>query len=276
MRSAMLSWLCVLVIVAAAATGAARLPHALRNIDEYRVTHVVVTGTRLLDPQEALDVSGIGSDASIFDDFETWRIALLEHPLILDARIERELPSRVRLHIIETEPLALARTPELRAVDARGLLLPVRAGLTDLDLPVLTTQSTLSNIEGTGAAALRSFSRIDDDASLALLRVLQRMRELDAGMLAAVSEVRPATSGGAVLRMRAPRDVEILLQPEPEPAQLHRARLVLAHLASTGELIAGGAASTGIQLDARFRDQIVVAMTKNTRTAPGSAGTVTR
>jgi hypothetical protein len=270
MRSALLVWLAVLATAGVAAAAASRIPSALRSLEEYRVTHVVVTGTTLLTPEDALDASGIGGGASVFDDFEVWRASLLEHPLVVDASVERELPARIHLKITETRPLALVRTPELRAVDARALLLPLRPGAADLDLPLLMTEPALRRIEGTGAAARRSFSRVDDAPTLALLHVLAVLADIDPEMFAAISEARPAPRGGAVLRMRAPRDIEILLPAEPDRGQLQRARLVLAHLAVTGEL------QPGVRLDARFRDQIVVAPKPYDRVAAGAAGTARR
>src|SRR5918996_4954419 len=117
-------WLVFSTVAALLTTAAATAPELLRRFDSFRVDRVEIRGTRYLAPYDALVQSGITRKSNVFDDFEPWRQRLLKHALIIDASIERQLPGTVRVEITETEPLALARTPELKAVDARARALP--------------------------------------------------------------------------------------------------------------------------------------------------------
>src|SRR5688500_5826157 len=80
---------------------AAGAPNVLRRWDAFTVEHVEVRGTRYLAAYDALVQSGITRESNVFDDFAPWRSKLLEHPLVLDAKIERHLPNTIRVAITE-------------------------------------------------------------------------------------------------------------------------------------------------------------------------------
>jgi cell division protein FtsQ len=132
------------IVIACAAllvTCAAFAPWLLRRWSAFDVMRVEVEGARHLSAATAVAASGIRRTSSVFDDPAPWREALLTHPLVADAYIERRLPNTIVLRITETTPVAFARTPELRAIDARGRVLPANPAADDMDLPVLTEQS---------------------------------------------------------------------------------------------------------------------------------------
>ena len=131
-------WIVFSTVAALLTTAAATAPEVLRRFDSFRVHRVEIRGTRYLAPYDALMQSGISKKSNVFDDFEPWRQRLLQHPMIVDATIQRQLPGTVRVEITETEPLALARTPELTAVDARARALPLDPAIAKLDVPLLS------------------------------------------------------------------------------------------------------------------------------------------
>lgn len=245
-------WLLVLLVTVLATGLAAAAPNALRRMRSFHVQQVEVTGARYLSPQEAVAATGISPTSSVFDDFTTWRAALLRHPLVLDVEVTRRLPFTVVLHVTETRPVAFAAFPELRPVDARGRLLDIDPTRVPLDLPLLAAApgkpagSTLTN-----AAALRA------------LATLGRVAELEPALFALASEVAPLRTG-VKLTLREPPGALLLLPDSPDAAQLHLARLALADVGGgrpdttgTGEL------SRLRRIDARFGEQIVVALTPN-------------
>ena len=140
-----------LLAVALVLAAATQSPRAFRHMESFRVGQVEVHGTRYLAPAEVLNAAGIGPASSVWDDEDAWVAALRSHPMIRDARVERKLPSTLRVTVLETEPVALARTPTLRAVDSAGRVLPVEPEAAGLDLPVLADltgielDGTLSN-----------------------------------------------------------------------------------------------------------------------------------
>ncbi len=233
-------WLVAVSAVGALTVAAAQAPRWLRRADAFRVRRVDVVGTRYTEPQKVLAASGIGRSASIFDDPAPWRARLLRLPLVTGVDIERRLPSAIVIRITEAEPVALARTPDLVPVDARGAVLVVPPG-TDLDLPVLGV-----------SARVGADGRLADAVAVGMAATLDRIRTLEPALAAQVSEARPAGGGGVLLVLRQAGFVASVAA-EPTAASLEHLRAALADVAARGELPRLAA------IDARFADQIVVA-----------------
>jgi hypothetical protein len=269
MKSALVSWSGVLLVAVLVGTGAALAPDALRRVDEFQVTRVVVHGATNIEPDEAVAASGIVTGASLFEDEAAWIDALLEHPLVRAARVERELPATLHLHVVETMPFALVQVPELRVVDARGNVLPIRTDGVDLDLPIVMTRAQVAAREAAAAPRVRPYLRITDEPTLRTLRLLEALDTLDAELFALVSDARPLRAEGVQLALRAPDGLLITLALPLEREQLRALRLTLAHLG------AADSASLHAHVDARFRGQIIVAPVTHgqaRRMNTGSAG----
>ena len=242
-------WLLVLVVVALSTAAAVPAPRLLRRMESFHVQHVEVTGARYLSPEEAVAASGITPTSSVFDDFEPWRAALRRHPMVLDVTVERRLPATVVLRVHETRPLAFARSPELRPVDARGRLLTADPRLGELDLPVLVHASTT-----------RRDVELDDERSLRALRALGRIADLEPALFEIASEVE-ALPDGVRLVLREPAGAEILLPSEPDADRLHRLRLALADVSAPRTDSTTTAELPRLRrIDARYREQMVVAL----------------
>lgn len=242
-------WLLVLGITAVATAAAVPAPRMLRRMESFHVQHVEVTGARYLSPGEAVAASGITPTSSVFDDFEAWRSALRRHPMVLDVAIERRLPATVVLRVRETQPLAFARLPDLRAVDARGRLLTADPRTGALDLPILVHQSTT-----------RRDVELSDERSLRALHALGRVAELEPALLEIASEVE-ALPDGVRLVLREPEGAEILLPADPDADRLHRLRLALADVSAVrGDSTTLAELPRLRRIDARYREQMVVAL----------------
>ncbi len=234
-------------------------PHYLRRLEAFRVTQVEVTGTRYLEPYDAMMASRIGPRSSVFDDPTPWRDSLRAHPLVADAHVARRPPGTVRIHVIEADPVALARTPALRPVDVRGRVLPIDPAAGELDLPVLATPVERSEEGHADARSVRT------------LQGLVALRSIEPTIWAWVSE---AHAGDAHMRLilRWPRNAELLLGLPVDAGRLDEIRLVLADLAAAGDGSLAGAEAAGARLarlqriDARFQDQVVVSLDVQRRT----------
>ncbi len=237
----LLHWVGSLVLVGALTALAAAAPRWLRRADTFRVRRVDVVGTRYLEPHAVLAASGIGPRASVFDDPAPWRARVLRLPMITDATIERRLPSSLVIRVTEAAPVALARTPDLVPVDARGAVLPIPPGSADLDLPVLDVD-----------AQVGADNRLATPAAVALAHTVDVLGRLDRTFAQRVSEAQPLTGGGVRLVLRDPR-LEALVPAEPTAATLEHLQAALADVNTRGELYRVS------RLDARFVDQIVVA-----------------
>jgi cell division protein FtsQ len=249
------------IVIACAAllvTCAAFAPWLLRRWSAFDVMRVEVEGARHLSAATAVAASGIRRTSSVFDDPAPWREALLTHPLVADAYIERRLPNTIVLRITETTPVAFARTPELRAIDARGRVLPANPAADDMDLPVLTHRTRVS---ATGIA--------EDEATLRAAVFLDDVRRHEPGLLSWISEIGAA--GDAVrLVLRNATDAEVLVPAKPAPERLRELLLTLGDLSLVPVVAVSDSAPQNAatptylsrvrRIDVRFHDQIVVAL----------------
>jgi hypothetical protein len=238
-------------------------PLLFRRSDAFDVQRVEIVGARHLDVRSAVGAAGIRGDASVFSDEAEWLRGLLEHPLVVDARIERRVPHTIVLHITESTPIAFARTPELRPIDYRGRVLPIDPIGIDLDLPVLLTRTRLS-----------AGDRVADAETLRLAAFLDQLHRVEPGLLDWVSEAG-VIADDVRLVLRTARDTEVLLPAEVAPERLRELHYTLAALASARP-VAARQATTGERrseraelsrvrhIDVRFHDQIVVAMDEGT------------
>jgi cell division septal protein FtsQ len=235
-------WLVVTFIAATTTVAAAAAPRYLRDMDSFRAERVEVLGTRFMPPDQALAASGITSRSSVFDDQEAWRAALLKRALVRDVHIERVLPSTLRITITEAEPIALVPTPELRAVDARGKVLPIDLASAGLDLPIL------DRLTGAGPDGV-----VSNPGTLLLVEELNRIRATEPALVARISEMRLAT-GGFRLMLRKPVNGEALISADADATRLHEIELAFADLAARNEL------QHLRRLDGRFHEQVIVAL----------------
>lgn len=222
-------------------SAAASAPAVLRRFNAFTVQHVEIRGTRYLAPYDALVQSGITKRSSVFDDFAPWRARLLKHPMIVDARIERRLPNTIRVTITETDPTAMARTPDLTLVDARAKALPLDPSVVDVDVPILTMRSHPN--------ALGEFA---DAPTRDVIGVLAALQQHDARLFSWVSQAGPMRDHGVRLELRSPAGAEALVSSNPRALRLNELQVALADLAARGEL------TSLKRIDARFHDQIVV------------------
>jgi hypothetical protein len=249
-------------------------PLGLRRFNGFRVQRVEVVGARYLTAEAAAAASGITTASNIFDDATPWIDALLSHPLVVEASVERRLPGTIRLHVSESKPVAFARTPELRAIDELGRVLPADPAADGMDLPVLALQTRVS---AAGRAA--------DSATIRIAAFLGLVGRTEPGLLGWISEV--GVHHDAIrLVLRNATDAEVLVPAGPTPLRLRELHLTLAELATPryaaaatdrsgaqapGANASGAAADSTTRvlepelarvrrIDGRFNDQIVVAL----------------
>jgi hypothetical protein len=250
------SRIALVVLCAAGLIGAATAaPLGLRRLDLFHVARVEVTGARHLDVEEAVAASGISAMSNLFEDPAVWRAALLRQPLVAGVSIERRVPDTILLHVRESQPVAFARTPELRPIDETGRVLPVDPAAGDLDLPVLDCDTRVS---------ADGFAR--DAETLRAVRFLGIVGRLQPALLGRISEV--GAYGDAVrVVLRNATDAEILVTAEPTAERLAELQYTLADLSaprfagdSTHVRDAGIELARVKRIDGRFHDQIVVGL----------------
>jgi cell division protein FtsQ len=220
-------------------------PSAFRRMDTFRVRRVQVFGTHFLPADVALRTSGITRQSNVFNDFGPWVQALEKHSLIAHARIERELPSTLRIYVEEEQPFALtagAGAGELIVVAADGEVLPIDPSAVDLDLPIINAPASAPKV-----AQSRLQSALD---------VLMRVKNAEPAMYGWISEVQPVGANEVILRLRSPAGAEARLPASPDSVKLRQLRTALADLAARHDI------DRLLRIDARYSDQIVVAFTQ--------------
>jgi len=195
----------------------------LREMDFFRVRRVVIEGARYAAPDEIVSRLRVDTTASIWDDVAPLVARVKEHPQVREVRIGRRLPGTLVVRVTENPPVALVNSPRgLVVTDASGESLPVDPTRTDVDLPVLASRDTL------------------------LLRLLGEVRAYSPALFARVSEVRRGARGDIIFvlpehRILALADVTAERLTDVIPVELDLARRAL----------------TVVELDLRFRDQVV-------------------
>lgn len=234
---------------------AAGAPLVLRHFATFRVERVEVVGTHLLPAAEAVRASGISTASNVFDDVEVWRDSLCQHPLVADVQIGRRLPHTVVLDITETTPVALARTPELRPVDAHAHVLPVDPATVDMDLPIL---DAASQVDAAGTVA--------DEVSRHQVALLVLIGKTEPAILGWISDVSSTAAGDFRLTLRVAPRAEVLLPGTVDAIRLRELNLALADLTARSEL------PRLRRIDARFAGQLVVDLARTSRLRSGAGG----
>ena len=247
--------LAVLGAAGALAAGGAAFPWwgppVLREVGWFDAARIEVSGARLLAPHEVVSASGVRIGASIWTEPAAWEAALLRHPVIERATVERRLPATLRIRVVEKRPVALVAAGALRPATAAGELLPVDPVRVPVDLPLAGT-------------APDSASRVTDPAVLRLLAEAARLADADPVLMSRVSELAAGPEEGTVRLVLAHPRAEVLLPAGAAGAGLAQLRATLDDVGR--RLQPEGRA----RVDARFADQVVVRLPPPRSRTPNS------
>jgi cell division protein FtsQ len=200
-------------------------PRALAQLAFFRVRKVEIVGLRYADPAEVLARLHVDTSRSVWDPLPPLAARAAGHPGVAHAEVTRRLPGTLVVSVTERRPVALVPSgTALRAVDERGVLLPVDPSRTPVDVPVVMATPR-------------------DAAVYHLLGLMQR----DAPRLyARISSIR-TTGGGemllqvADLSVRTMTSVTLARLSDIDPVERDLARRQLR----------------AAELDLRYRDQVI-------------------
>lgn len=236
-RAAFLGALLILGLGTAAALWGRDL---LAELPYFTVQRIEVTGATLVAPDSVVEMAAIAPRRSVFEDFGDVEGVLERHPLIAEASVRRHGWRALRLVIREVEPIALVSLEELRAVRDDGTPLPIQLAGTPLDLPIVTDPAGLDSSSG----------RVTGPAAIAL-GTFARLRALDPGLAAVISDFGMSEGGGLVAHLLPSQPARRLALPaEVNETLIRRIRAALADLRGRGTIAR--------LVEARFADQIVV------------------
>lgn len=196
----------------------------LQSMEFFRVRRVEIEGLRYAAPDAIVSRLRVDTLASVWDDVTPLEARVAEHPQVRSVRIRRKLPGTLVVVVTENPPVALVSTARgLVVTDANGDSLPVDPTTMDVDLPVLARKDSL------------------------LLRLLGETQAEEPALFARVSEASRSGRGEIVLVL-------------PEFRILADSAVTIARLAEVlpVELDAARRNWQPVELDLRFRDQVIV------------------
>lgn len=217
------------------------------------VTSVDVQGVRYLDAARIRALSKVSPGADLLTlNLERARQSLLLHPRIAQAEVRRAWPRRIRITVVERNPVMLVQHGVPWEVDSAGVLLAPLANGVVADAPLL------SGPDFSRAPAGTHVLTTDVRRGLAWVRALAaRELQLD-GQL---SEVDVSDPGSTALVLMSGTRVLTPAWP-PDTRTLSALRVVLADLQHRGTLAQ--------EVDLRFQNQVIVRPVKPDPEASGA------
>lgn len=199
-------------------------PRALRHLAFFRVRKIEVNGLRYTPASEVLARLKVDTTRSVWDPLAPLAARVMEHPQVESATVSRKLPGTLVVDVTERRPVALVPIgAELRAVDERGVTLPLDPSRTPVDAPVVTAPRAAG-----------------------VYHLLGQMQREAPALYARISSIRPAGSGELLVQVadvpvRTMTSVTLARLSDIEPVERDLARRQLR----------------AAELDLRYRDQVI-------------------
>ena len=123
-------------------------PSVLSRLAFFHVRRVEIVGTRYTRTAELLALLKVDTMQSVWQPMEPLADRLADHPLVASVVVERQLPGRLAVRVVEREPVALvAGGSALQPADGFGHRLPIDPVKAPLDLPLAASaDSTLLSV----------------------------------------------------------------------------------------------------------------------------------
>lgn len=188
-------------------------PKLLSRLDFFRVRKVEVLGLRYTPAAEVLSRLHVDTTRSVWDPVEPLAARVAAHPQIASAVVTRKLPGTLVVDVVERRPVALvAIGNQLRAVDERGVTLPLDPSKTAVDAPVVTAPAREPAVYHLLGALQREapqlYARISSVRSVGAGELLLQVadlpvRTMTSVTLARLSDIEPVERDLAKRQLRA-------------------------------------------------------------------------
>lgn len=215
-----------------------------RDSDTLYIRHIEVLGDlRHITKDEVVRLAGIGPNDKLFSiSLKTVTKNILGYPWIAEARVRREFPDTIQIHVTERDAVALLQAGGLYYVDAEGKVFKRLAAEEDADYPVIT---------GFGREFATRYPQL---SKIYLKRTLAFLRDLKGGSFYAarpISEIRfDPVFGYTVYTLQDPLEIYYGLNDIPEKQlklekfaqsrQFDSARFVRLDLDARGKIVTRG------------------------------------
>ncbi len=187
-------------------------PQTLSHLEFFRLRKVEIRGVRYTPIEEVLRRLGVDTTRSVWDPLAPLAERVRTHPEVEDVTVTRQLPGTLVIDVTERRPVALVPRPEgLRAVDERGIQLPLDASRTPVDAPVVTAAPSTAAVYHLLGAMQRNephlYARISSIRASGNEFVLDvaglSVRALTSVSLARLSDIQPVERDLARRQLRA-------------------------------------------------------------------------
>jgi len=217
------------------------------------VTKVVVEGTRVVNVHEILQLAHVKPGSKMYDlDLMIIQKDVVSHHFLKDAVVERDLPSTLKITVVERSPIAMVKGDELLYLDADGVVLPHSISQELFDLPMI------SNVSPDVKLSVGSLVQHPDVAEA--LSILATAKLVNKELYHLISEVRLRNNGDLVF-YTTDGGVPVLFGRGNQAAKLLR-------LEAFWNDVVRGEGTKGLRyIDLRYDDQVVVEWTSNAKTS---------
>ena len=98
-----------------------------------------IYGNKILSVEEILDLANISNNKSLLKiDLISIQEKIQIHPYVKIAHLSREFPNQININIKERVPLAYLNLDEYLVIDNDGIIMPLRNGIIEFNIPTLT------------------------------------------------------------------------------------------------------------------------------------------
>lgn len=214
------------------------------------VTKIVVAGNRVVDTNEILQLAHVKPGARMYDlDLMVIRKDVVSHHFLKDVVVERDLPSTLRITVIERTPLAMLNNEDMAYLDADGVVLPHSVSQELFDLPLI------SNVPS--GVTLSPGVIVQEHDLIEALDILTTAKLVSKELYHLISEIR-LRNGGDLMLYTAEAAVPVIFGHGDAADKLVR-------LETFWNTIVRERGTLNLQyIDLRYHDQVVVRWNKNT------------
>ena len=208
------------------------------------VRHVSVAGNNVVATNEILQLAHVEPGARLYDlDLMLVQKDVMSHYFLKDVIVERDLPSTVRITVVERTPVAMISGADLRYLDPEGVVLPHSVSGELFDLPLISGIP-----EGVSVDVGNTILHPDIREAL---NILSTAKLVSSELFHLISEIR-LRNGGDLMLYTAEAGIPILYGRGNAAAKLVRLQEFW------NEVVRERGTGSVQYIDIRFEDQIVV------------------
>ncbi len=208
------------------------------------ISRVTVEGNRIVEANEILQLAQVKKGSPMYDlDLASVQRDVASNFFIKDVMVERDLPSTIRVTVVERSPIVMINRSDILYLDQDGVVLPHSISKETFDLPILS---------GIGAdVSLKTGSTLSSTDVREALDILAAAKSVSREMYHLISEVR-LRNGGDIVLYAAERGVPILFGHGEVASKMVRLEKFW------NEVVRERGAQNLQYIDLRYDDQVVV------------------